>query len=89
MQEAVREWGAARSAQVQACYVSPRSTRIALFFVPRAGRYDFDLADALTDLNSDLVRRFNVGMIEIQQVPADEVDRFVAGDRSRVIDEAT
>lgn len=73
----VGEWATERAEQVEACYCAPRGTRTVLFFVPTAGRFDFDLADALAELSGRLVRDFNVGMVETHQVPGDEVERFL------------
>jgi hypothetical protein len=71
--------------RVRACYCTPRGTKIILFFVPKSDQFDFDLADALTELNVQLMTRFNVGMVEVRQVPHDEVERFVTIDRAKVV----
>jgi hypothetical protein len=77
MQRAVHNWAAERAKLVRACYCAPRGGRIQLFFIPVSGQFDFDLADALAELNDELVRGFNIGMIEVRQVPGDELDRFL------------
>ena len=77
MVERVRRWAEGRADRVRACYCSPAGKRVTLFVVPTAGRFDFDLADAIVDLNTSLVKDFNVGRVEVGQVPWDELDRFV------------
>lgn len=73
----VLRWTTERAARVHACYAAPRGAGIGLFFVPRGESFDFDLADELAKLNGQLVRGFNIGPVEIHQVPADELARFI------------
>jgi hypothetical protein len=77
MLQKVQGWLDKQSARVRACYCAPRRTRVILFFVPATDQFDFDLADDLAALNGELTKNFNVGMVEMGQVPADEVDRFL------------
>jgi hypothetical protein len=62
---------------VRAAFCAPRGTRTVLFFIPVSDRFDFDLADELTVLNMELVNKFNIGMVEVRQIPWDEIDRFL------------
>lgn len=81
----VREWAAARADSVRACYCAPRVERIMLFFCPKSEQFDFELADGLADLNVQLVKDFNVGMVEVSQVPWEELDRFVNLELARLV----
>jgi hypothetical protein len=81
----VSEWAAKRSERILACYAVPRSMGMGLFFVPRSESFDFDLADQLAELNSNLVRTYNVGPVEILQIPANEKVRFIAPNTAREI----
>lgn len=81
----VAAWAAEHSAQVRICYCAPRSSQITLFFVPSSDAFDFELADDLVSLNSELVTSFNVGMIEIHQIPEEDIDRFLNPDESRLV----
>ncbi len=63
--------------RIRACYAFPRGVGIGLFFVPRGESFDFDLADQLARLNAQLVRGYNIGPVEIHQLPEDELDRFI------------
>ena len=83
MLDAVRHWAAQRAGHVRSCSCSPRGGRMTLFFVPTSGRFDFDLADELAALNGRLVKEFNIGMVEIHQVPWEELDRFLDPDSVR------
>ncbi len=85
MLDVVRAWTTKRAARVRACYCAPRGAKVILFFVPVSDHVDFDLADELTDLNTELVNTFNVGMIEVRQVPGDELDRFITLDAARQV----
>lgn len=80
MVEAVRAWIADRTDRITACYATPRGGSIGLFFVPAKDAFDFDLADELATLNRELLKQFNVGIVEIQQIPADETPRFIPPD---------
>jgi len=50
---------------------------MAVFVIPCGDQFNFDLADELASLNIHLVRKYNVGMVELHQIPFDEIDRFV------------
>ncbi len=80
MYDHVQKWSGDRSAEIHCCYATPRGVGIGLFFVPNRETFNFDLADELAELSAELVRSFNVGPVEIHQVPADEVNRFVVPD---------
>ena len=85
MIEAVQEWAAGHADRVAACYCAAGGSKTVLFFVPASERFDFDLADALTELNGRLVREFNVGMVEVRQIPATEIERFVDPESARLV----
>jgi len=85
MLERVRQWSRTHEARVQACYAAPRGASIGLYFIPRTEGFDFDLADDLAPLNRDLVKSFNIGMIEIHQIPERERDRFISPDAVRTV----
>lgn len=81
----VAAWASARAAQVRACCCSPKGAKVVFFFAPTGGAFDFDLADDLAKLNDDLLKKFNVGMIELHQVPFAELDRFVDVEGTKVV----
>ena len=81
----VHGWIDERSGMIEACYATPRGGRISLFFVPAKGVFDFDLADHLAVLNRQLLQRFNVGIVEIQQIPAEEQGRFIPADAAVIV----
>jgi len=85
MLESVVAWSDEHRARVLACYAAPRATQTALFFIPRSGHFDFDLADELVELNTRLLREFNVGAIEVLQVPGHELERFIKPDQARTL----
>ncbi len=66
-----------QAGRIQDCYAVPRGVGIGLFFVPHSESFDFELADRLARLNAAWVRGFNVGPVEIHQLPEDELDRFI------------
>jgi hypothetical protein len=65
------------SSQIEACYLSPRGTKLLLIFIQISPSFDFELADKLTELGINLRNRFNVGFTELMQVPSREADRFI------------
>jgi hypothetical protein len=85
MLEEVQRWTAARAASVRACFAAARGARVALYFVPPHDQFDFDLAEQLAELNAELVKRFNIGMVEIYQIPWAELDRFINPKSARQI----
>lgn len=85
MLENVAEWAKAHAAQVSQCYAVAGGSGIGLFFVPKIQSFDFNLADELADLNRELIQQFNVGTVEIHQVPIEELYRFVVLEESRQV----
>lgn len=76
MAEHLAAWSDQRKDRITSCYVWPRGATIAVFFVPTQPSFNFDLADELAILTTDL-HRFNVGPVEIHQVPERELSRFL------------
>jgi len=81
----VKGWVHEHESRVSLCYCAARGSQITFFFVPSSDTFDFDLADELVSLNSELVTSFNVGMVEIHQIPGGDVDRFLNPDESRLV----
>jgi len=77
MLQEVREWSGTYSEKVRSCHCVPRSSQLVLFFCPTADEFDFDLADELVTLNLHLQQTYNVGMVETQQIPWGEAQRFL------------
>jgi hypothetical protein len=72
----IHSWIQKCSKQIIACYAVPRNVVTAIFFVPKSQTFDFDLADLLAELSIKL-QKFNVGPVEIHQIPEDELNRFI------------
>ncbi|MBU0717397.1 MAG: hypothetical protein KJ749_04040 [Planctomycetes bacterium] len=83
--EAVLEWCTERSERISVCHCAPMTSKIVFFLAPTAGHFDFSLADEMADLNRDLRRNFNMGMVELHQVPENELDRFLPLDSARKV----
>jgi len=66
----VRQWIDRNTDQVASCYSAFQDHQLMFFFVPKVGRYDFDLSDKLADLDIDLVTRFEEFHCETLQIPA-------------------
>ncbi len=78
----VNSWIEKRTDAVSRCFIVPRGAKICLFFIPQSRTFDFKLASELAPLNIQLFRNFNVGMVEVLQIPEDEIERFIgAGGR--------
>ena len=74
----VKEWCAKAPRHVRTCICEPRRARLMLHFIPAGEQFDFDLADAIAELDSYLSRNYkNVGLVEAGQIPWNEVDPFV------------
>lgn len=79
----VAEWCDAHRDQVDRCALVPRSGNLLLFVSPTSPQFDFDLADAMVDLDLTVSRQFRLGRVEVQQVPERELERFVDADKGR------
>lgn len=77
MMKKVHDWAASQASRIRTCYCAPQGMSIVFFFSPKTNQFDFDLADELAILNKKLLQEFNVGMVEMRQIPWDEFDRFV------------
>lgn len=85
MVEHVRAWASGKNDRVRTCYCTPKGTKVVLFFSPNSAAFDFDLADCLSVLNLELIQKFNVGMVEVHQIPWNEIDRFVDTESTKLI----
>ena len=85
MFDRVRDWASNRSGRINGCFAAARPTKLVIFVTPTSRVYDFDLADEITSLNRDLLRNYNVGYVELSQVPGDQMDRFVDPQQLRPI----
>jgi len=80
-----KSWCTDHSDKVRSCFCSPVGARITLFFSPGSEAYDFDLAELLAELNSRLNKQYNIGMVEVRQVPWSQIDRFIDPEKARLI----
>jgi hypothetical protein len=71
--------------RVASVYATGRGASICLFFVVSGERYDFELADKLAILTRELVRGFNIGPVEVHQLPWAELEQFVTLEDARAI----
>jgi hypothetical protein len=81
----VKQWCGGRSDKIAACLAEGRGSEVLLFFVPHGLQFNFDLADELADLNRSLVTNFNIGMVEVGQIPAAEIRRFMDMEKVRIV----
>lgn len=81
----VASWAQTRSEKIRSCYWVPRVGRVVFYFLPKGNQFDFDLAESLSDFNVALVNQFNVGMIELQQIPWAEAERFLDSETARCV----
>ena len=83
--DAVEEWATEHNEHIFACYAAPRGASIGLYFVAQTSSFNFDLADMLAPMNREWLKQFNVGMIEVHQIPESQVDRFILPHTKRVV----
>ena len=83
----VRDFAEEHAGHVAECYAVPRDAKTVLSFVPKSKEFDFDLADELAALQFDFQQRFEnvVGSIEVGQVPAWDLRRFLDPDEAQRI----
>ena len=65
----VVQWAQEWTAHIQSIHVAPRSTKTVVFISPTSDTFDFDLADEMANLNIHLLKTYNIGMVEILQIP--------------------
>ena len=82
--EDVKAWCQANPA-VSICHVAVFRGRVNLFFIPASASYDCQLGLLLSDLTARLYQQYNVGMIEVHQLPDRELSRFMPLSASRMI----
>ena len=78
--QAMQDWADKNSTKVRTVYLAMVDVRPTLFVAPHGQQFDFFLADELVRLGVEFPRRFNVGPIELFQVPWDEMGRFLDPD---------
>ena len=79
------QWSRVHASHVRSCFCTPVGARDTLFFSPMGESFDFGLAEKLTDLNADLINKFNLGMVEVRQIPWSQLDRFLDPEKARVV----
>jgi hypothetical protein len=65
----LRLWSENEKGRVKECFVSLRDNRLAITVVPMTQGFDFDLANAVTALDSNIAREFKSCPSEVLQVP--------------------
>ena len=83
--ETTRTWCRERADRVTPCTVTARGPNTLLYFTPADHRFDFDLADEMAESNTDFIRNYNIGRIELFQIPMAELDRFADPSDSRTV----
>lgn len=73
---AVHQWTELNTLRIESCYISPIEGGLAVFVVPKADTYDFDLADALTDLDLSLAQNFDLCRCDVLQIPGKSPGRL-------------
>jgi hypothetical protein len=83
----VRDFAMDHAKLISACYAVPRNAKTVLSFVPKSDSFDFELANELAKLQFDFQEKFGnlVGAIEVGQVPAWDLDRFLNTDAAEKI----
>ena len=84
LEKRVSEWCGTKP-NVGDCFASYASQGITFFLVMDSATFDFALAGELASQTHQLPSVFNVGPIEMHQIPSDEADHFVNPQRDRRI----
>jgi hypothetical protein len=80
----VAQWCRERLDRVALALVDLRSEKTVFYIVPKSDQYDFDLGLEQSKLDIFLNTRGAIGYAETRQIPAWELDRFVADKAYRV-----
>jgi len=81
----VERWCVQREAQIAGCVAEGRGSKVLILFIPRGDTFNFDLASELAVLNRQLVTTFNIGYVELGQIPSSDLHRFVDPEKARNI----
>lgn len=84
MIEHVGNWCKERSGRVALALVELRSDKAVFYIIPSSEQFDFALGLEQADLDIFLNTRGAIGYVETRQVPAWEIERFVAPEAYRV-----
>jgi hypothetical protein len=72
----VQQWAETLADRVKACLAMERDDQIAIFVVPIAGRYDFELSELLTALDLELAEKFRTCPCDVLQMPDKPLDEI-------------
>lgn len=81
----VGEWVVAEGTRIAECYIAPREGQLVVFVVPKSHKYDFDLSDALTDLDLRITQKYRIPC-EVMQIPEDDLESVVDLDSPASLD---
>lgn len=71
----LHSWVRQQSPRPSSCYATLKGGRIRVFVSPASGRFDCDLADAVSLLNLELIRVSSLVESHVSQVPAETPER--------------
>ena len=54
---------------VRFCFAYKRDDQIGIYFVPREGKYDFDLSERMTELDIELAEKHQACLCDVFQIP--------------------
>lgn len=83
----VSRWSEQHAAQVKACMAMQRDDQIAIFVIPTAAQYDFELSDLLTELDLELAEKFQACRCDVLQMPTKPFEELedLSGNKSAVL----
>jgi hypothetical protein len=76
----VAQWCGERAEKLALALVDLRSDKVVFYVIPAGDAFDFELGEQQADLDIELNTRGGIGYVETRQVPAWELERFVASD---------
>jgi hypothetical protein len=80
---ALRGWCDSHSERVRDCYVVPGTACINVFVVTAGARYDFDLSDAVADLEMELFeKKWPADVLQIPDAGAESLQTFFDPERA-------
>ncbi len=65
----VRAWAQKHSRLVKRAYATHRDAQVAIYVVPQAGRFDFDLSEKVTELDLEVAEKFQACPCDVLQMP--------------------
>ena len=78
----VANWAEGHASRVKSCFAARRDDQLAIYVIPVANHFDFDLTEELTNLDFELAEKYQLVPCDVIQIPkgsASDLNEAVSG----------